>query len=66
MNLETYIVRVLPYRGEHDVTHDRKNNLRNVSELIEHYLANPNVYSREPYSFEWADEALVVHRKKKE
>lgn len=59
-------MRVWQHRGEHDVTYDRKNNSRNVSELIEPYLANPNVYSREPYFFEWADKALVVHRKKKE
>lgn len=65
MNLETYIVRVLPYRGEHDVTHDRKNNPRNVSELLKYYLANLNVYDREPYFFAWADRALGVHRKKK-
>ena len=37
-----------------------------VSELIEHYLDNSKVYDCEPYFFEWADKALIVHRKKKE
>lgn len=37
-----------------------------ISELLEHYFANLNVYDCEPYFFAWADKALVVHRKKKE
>ena len=45
--------------------HDRKNNPRNVSELLKYYLANLNVYDCEPYFFAWADKALGVHRKKK-
>ena len=34
-------------------------------ELITAYLTNYAIYATEPYFFDWADEALIVHRKKK-
>lgn len=34
-------------------------------ELIAAYLTNYAIYATEPYFFDWADEALIVHRKKK-
>ena len=34
-------------------------------ELITAYLMNYAIYATEPYFFDWADEALIVHRKKK-
>lgn len=37
-----------------------------TSELIVAYEDNLYVYSREPSFFEWADKALIVHRKKSE
>lgn len=35
------------------------------AELIDAYLRNYTIYATEPYFFDWADEALIVHRKKK-
>lgn len=35
-----------------------------TSELVAAYEDNLYVYIREPYFFDWADEALIVHRKK--
>lgn len=34
-------------------------------EVVAAYLTNYAIYITEPYFFDWADEALVVHRKKK-
>lgn len=34
-------------------------------ELMAAYLSNYSVYMTEPYFFEWADKALIVHRKPK-
>lgn len=34
-------------------------------ELITAYLTNYAIYATEPYFFDWADEALIVHHKKK-
>ena len=34
-------------------------------ELVEAYMGSQVIYLTEPYFFEWADEALIVHRKPK-
>lgn len=35
------------------------------SELVNAYMAYDSIYDKDPYFFDWSDEALIVHRKPK-